>query len=506
MSKGTTIASGVSWSIIQNIVSILYGIVSVPFLINYFGKAEYGLIGLATSVNVYVHLMDMGMSSTNVKFFSEFLVNGDKDKIQRLFSTMHSMYLIIGFINSAILFVLSFFVSDLFKVTPDQAVVLRNLLLILGLNAVFSWISACYDQFLQANDLLSWTKKRLTLLKLLQFVVLVTTIMFKLSIEVYFFFYVFMVTFILPLSVIKVQKIAPSMKKNFRIDGAILRLVIPFALSIFSFSIFQFLALNFRPLVLGNMSGPVAVAEFNVMNTIALAVTVFSNSFIQVLIPVVTKAKASNDVRTINVIMKDGTKYVTILLSTVIFILVISAKEILKIYVGDDFVHLFGWVALWLLTLLLSHRNAMTSMVFTENKLMSVVIMSSFAMVVAFTAYFLLVPKLDVGGVVVGFTLHELIHTLFYYVYFLPKVSKIHTKEIFIQSVLPVIILLGISALLIYLLFGCFNLSEWCSVIGKTIVALFLFAVVIWFVLLRKSDKQRLLSYISLRKTGSLKS
>ena len=107
MSKGTTIASGVSWSIIQNIVSILYGIVSVPFLINYFGKAEYGLIGLATSVNVYVQLMDMGMSSTNVKFFSEFLVNGDKDKIQRLFSTMHSMYLIIGFINSVILFVLS---------------------------------------------------------------------------------------------------------------------------------------------------------------------------------------------------------------------------------------------------------------------------------------------------------------------------------------------------------------------------------------------------------------
>jgi O-antigen/teichoic acid export membrane protein len=240
------------------------------------------------------------------------------------------------------------------------------------------------------------------------------------------------------------------------------------------------------------------------MNTIALAVMVFSNSFIQVLIPVVTKAKASTDAKTINVIMKDGTKYVTILLSTVIFILVISAKEILKIYVGDDFVHLFGWVTLWLLTLLLSHRNAMTSMVFTENKLRSVVIMGSFAMVVAFTAYLLLVPKLGVGGVVIGFTLHELIHTLFYYIYFLPKVSKIHTKEIFTHSVLPVILILGITALLVYLLFSRYNLSEWYVVIGKTIVAMLLFAIVIWFVLLSESDRNRLLSFVAIKKADTL--
>ena len=45
MSKSRTIISGIFWTIIQNFTSILYGVVSVPFLINYFGNEEYGLIG-----------------------------------------------------------------------------------------------------------------------------------------------------------------------------------------------------------------------------------------------------------------------------------------------------------------------------------------------------------------------------------------------------------------------------------------------------------------------------
>ena len=54
----------------MNVLSAVYGFISVPILLDYFGKGEYGLIGLATSVNLYVQLMDLGMSSTNVRFFS----------------------------------------------------------------------------------------------------------------------------------------------------------------------------------------------------------------------------------------------------------------------------------------------------------------------------------------------------------------------------------------------------------------------------------------------------
>ena len=45
MESEKKIVKGVVWSTLTNIVNALYGFISVPILINYFGKAEYGLIG-----------------------------------------------------------------------------------------------------------------------------------------------------------------------------------------------------------------------------------------------------------------------------------------------------------------------------------------------------------------------------------------------------------------------------------------------------------------------------
>ena len=73
MGSSNKIAKGVFWTTLLNIVNGIYGFISVPILIAYFGKADYGLIGLAMSVNVYLRLMDLGFNSTNVRFFSNWL-------------------------------------------------------------------------------------------------------------------------------------------------------------------------------------------------------------------------------------------------------------------------------------------------------------------------------------------------------------------------------------------------------------------------------------------------
>ena len=102
-SKSKTILSGLAWTVIQNAVNILYGLVAVPFLISFYGKEEYGLIGLAFSVNAYITLLDMGMTNSNVRFFSEYIAKGDIDRVQRLFSLTHLIYLVIGILNTILL-------------------------------------------------------------------------------------------------------------------------------------------------------------------------------------------------------------------------------------------------------------------------------------------------------------------------------------------------------------------------------------------------------------------
>lgn len=477
MGRTKIIVSGIAWTVIQNIVNVLYGLVSVPFLIHYFGKEEYGLIGLALSVNVYVQLLDMGMTNSNVRFFSEYIAKGDAEKEQKLFSLTHSFYTIVGIINTLVLFGISFYVDSLFKVTEEQAVILRNLLWILALNATFSWISVCFDQYLRANDLIDWIKRRSTLLKVLQFVFLIATICFYLSIEVYFLGYIFIATIILPLTILKVKKINPSLQLNWKFDTAMFKTIYPYAISIFSFSICQFLAFNFRPLILGNISGPGAVAEFNIMNTIAMVVTIFSTTFVQVLLPVVTKMRVLSDSKGIESIMQRGTKYANLLLCVIIFLLISAIEELVTLYVGKEYTSLCPWIILWLLTLLLAHRNVMTSLVFTENKLHSVAIMGFVAMCLAMFCYFWLTPKFGVGGVVIGFIVHELTHTLFYYFYFIPHKFQINTLSIFLRSILPAWIGIGLICVMCRLFLSDLDLPYYLVLALKVIVFIILFSL-----------------------------
>lgn len=103
-----------------NIVNGIYGFISVPLLIAYFGKSNYGLIGLALSVNVYLNLMDLGLNSTNVRFFSNWLAKGEKDNVNKLFGTSMSFYGVVGLLNAIIMFVVGLFAQQIFHLEKNK--------------------------------------------------------------------------------------------------------------------------------------------------------------------------------------------------------------------------------------------------------------------------------------------------------------------------------------------------------------------------------------------------
>ena len=109
MNSSKSIAKGVFWTTLLNVTNGVYGFISVPILIAYFGKSDYGLIGLAISINVYLRLMDLGFNSTNVRFFSNWLAKKEYGQVGKLFQTSLAFYGGIGLLNALILLVVSFF-------------------------------------------------------------------------------------------------------------------------------------------------------------------------------------------------------------------------------------------------------------------------------------------------------------------------------------------------------------------------------------------------------------
>ena len=176
MGSASKITSGVLWSLIVNLVNSVYGFISVPILIHYFGKTEYGIIGLAMSVNVYMQLMDMGFNSTNIRFFSVGLVKKNFQKASKLFQTSLAFYGIIGIFNGVILLGISLFSKEIFHLNADQDEILKTLFYVLIISAIISWYSSCFDQLIKATENVAWIQKRTLLPKVLQVIVLFITI------------------------------------------------------------------------------------------------------------------------------------------------------------------------------------------------------------------------------------------------------------------------------------------------------------------------------------------
>lgn len=445
MESTKKIYSGFAWSIIYNVINALYGFVSVPILINFYGKGNYGLIGLALSVNVYVRLMDMGLNSTNIRFFSSWMAGGNTNRIKVGFQSSLAFYSIVGLINSAILLFVAFYAGSIFSVSDEDVSILRNLFFILALTTVVNWYSSSFDQLIRATENVAWIQKRSIITKVAQIISLALAVWLKLSIELYFTLSIISLFIILPFSVKKIKKELPYISFVPKWDRDIIKEILPYCLNVFSFSVFQFSFWNLRPILLGIGSSAEAVADFRVMNGIAGIITTLSGTFLGALLPSVSKAVTKGNEQAINRVAYDGTKYITLFLVLLCFGLLTISPELLTLYVGSDYLYLVPWLNIWSICLLGYSNQAISSLILSGTNLRPLAISSAIATILGLFSVWFLIPYFDVGAAVVGHVVYTVIQQLFYYIYYWPKVLNINTLRLFVRCVLPPIIMGSVS-------------------------------------------------------------
>ena len=468
MGSANKVASGVVWSTIFNVVSAIYGFISVPILISYFGKSEYGLIGLAMSVNVYLRLMDLGFNSTNVRFFSAWLTKKDIIKTKKLFQTSLAFYGTIGLLNGLILFIITLFSKQLFDLTPEQDTILKHLFYILIVSAVISWYSSCFDQLIKATENVAWLQRRSLLPKLLQMVVLFATITFRLDIVWYFLLTTFSMFAVIPLYIKKIKGELPRIQFIPKFDYPILKEILPYCMNIFSFSLFQFSFYNLRPVFLGIQGSVESVADYRVLNGVIGIVSLFASSFMGALLPSASKVVAQGNRKAYYQIAYDGTKYITIVLCFCTFGMMTVGREVITLYVGESFLYLMPWFNLWLLCTLGVHNQAISSLILSSSNIRAITYNTSVASIVGLVSAWFLIPYYQIGGVVIAFILYQIIQLLFYYLYYWPRKMHIDSWRVFSKSFLPYmtcgailyflidrLITLQYNALWMFLLKGC---------------------------------------------------
>lgn len=487
MGSARKIARGAVWTTIANIVNGIYGFISVPLLIAYFGKSNYGLIGLALSVNVYLNLMDLGLNSTNIRFFSNWLAKGNEDNVNKLFGTSVSFYGVVGLLNAIIMVVIGLFAQQIFHLGDEQGTILMHLFFILAISAFISWYTSCFDQLIQANEYVGWTNQVKLLAKLLQCVILVLTLTLKFNIETFYALTTFSMFIVIPFCVKKIRKLCPYVSFKPHFDKAIFKQILPYSLNIFSFGIFQFSFYNLRPVFLGLQGTPSDVTDFRVLNGIASIVMMLGGSFMGVFLPSVTKAVANGNTKALDHVTYDGTKYISILLCFCSFGVVSVAPELLDIYVGPSFHYLTVWLVAWLILLTLSHNQAISAEILAGSDIRAITYSSICASVLGLAVCWFTIPMYQVGGTVLGYVVYQFIQLSFYYFYYWPRKMHINSWRVFKSSYAPFLFVGLILSL------GChytlsFTSNQWAEffIKGLTFAILYFVAVLL---MLNKNDK-----------------
>lgn len=497
MGSSQKIVSGVLWSTLFNIVNAVYSFVAVPILIGYFGKSQYGLIGLAMSINVYMRLMDMGFNSTNVRFFSTWLAEHNLDKVRKAFQTSLSFYGFIGLINGLILLVVSLFSDSIFNVTPEQDVILKHLFYILAVVAFCNWFSSCFDQLIRSTENVAWIQRRQMIPKALQILVLAATVIIGFSIETYYVLTCLATLSIIPLSIRKIRKETPFVSFIPKLHWPTLKEMLPYSLNIFSFSLFQFSFYHLRPVFLGMQGTIESVADYRILNGIIGLVHILASSFLPVLLPSSAKVKARNDRKAYYRVAYEGTKYISIVLCFATFGIMTIGPDLLSIYVGEEYLYLIPWFNLWLVCNLVTHNQAISSLILAGRDIRAISYSSIVASIVGLVSSWLLIPHYQVGGVVIGFAFYGAVQMFFYYLYYWPRNMEINSWRVLTYSFGPYLLLGCLCYVVCHTLPGPNN--QWLNIIIRGL-SFFLIFVSATLMMSTKEDRQFYFSIIKRHK------
>lgn len=441
--KDSYYLSAFFWSTLAKVLNAVFGFVSIPLLLGFFGKAEYGLLSIATACNGYMHLMDLGMNTGTVKYFAQWEAEGKRDLINRVARTNLSFYLIVSIVNVLGLLALAFWGESLFSITHDQFVQLRYCFYILAIFSSISWISTVYSQLLTAFQRVSFIMQVQCASVLLKGLLIGSVFIFNLSLTKYFFYLTLILAGVIVPYMIKVKKegyidsfVPAAYWKDFKV-------VLTFSLALFALSLFQVTATQSRPIVLSIFAekGADTVADYRVVEVIPQFIITVCGTFISIFLPKSSKMLIRDSKEEIQKYVNGWTTKTTILVCALSFPFIVGATEILCAYVGPDYRHLSKWLQLWCFFIIVQmHSTPAFSFVLANGKTKILVVGTAVACVVSVLLNIFLCKQIPVGSAIIGYVVYMLGIVGVYYLILYKRYLGLKRLPIFLSFLKPLLI------------------------------------------------------------------
>lgn len=285
------IKSGAILSYLSLFIGSCISIVYTPIMLRQLGQSEYGLLTLANSIVGYLNLLNLGLGSTMTRYISKYKAEGEQDKEYGLIGLFLIIYICISVVviiaGGILIYNAHSFFSDTLSLkelnTLQILMWLVTFNIFIGINSsVFYAIMMAYEKFIftKVIGILNTIISPLIMLPLL-------LCGYK-SIGI--------TTASTLLNVINILIIIGYCFRKLKIHVKFVRFDSPFLKELMSFSFFVFMAMlvdkvywSTDQIILGAVSGTIAVAVYNIGATFTNYFMSFSTAITGLFLPKLTE-------------------------------------------------------------------------------------------------------------------------------------------------------------------------------------------------------------------------
>lgn len=449
---------------------------TVSYLIKYFGKEDYALIAVAMSVNAYLQLLDMGVNTGAIKYFSSWIAERKMDLLDSVVRISIFFYGMIGLINALVLILVAFFGMSVFSITIAQEETLKIMFLVLAAFSILNWSTSVFNQLLTANGEVYFVQQVNIVRSLLSLVLVFLTIWFKWNVDSYFIGFTIVNTFSLAPFYWRSKKRELITTFLPKFDWGNFRPIWKYSLAILAMGVFSMSAVKLRPIILSIFSdkGIGIVTEYRVMETITIFILSIGSMSSSIFLPKTSEMILNKDQLKIERFVYEGTLFISIICTLLCLPIVICSNEILTLYVGREYTHLSMWLSTWVITILCTlHNTPVSSLVLATGKTKMLVYSTAISCLISLGINALLCNHIGVGSAVLGYSVYIFIQMAFYYLYFNNKVLNLDSLRIFKSFIYPAA--LGMVSLLLVNILSLHNSSLVLQMIIKCILFLIFF-------------------------------
>lgn len=152
--KTNQLKAGVILTYAQTILNAVISIAYTPIMLRLLGQSEYGVYTMSSSMIAYLGLLNFGLNSSYVRFYTRYRNKQDSRGLAQLNGMFLVVYSAIALIALSAGLVLSANIELLYgaSLTAKELEITRVLLIILSFNLSMTFISTVFSSYVTANE------------------------------------------------------------------------------------------------------------------------------------------------------------------------------------------------------------------------------------------------------------------------------------------------------------------------------------------------------------------